>query len=82
MLQKSASFKAIQGPVVTVVLDGFGITEREVERVVNDEIRKLSIIDRSEQLDGCRVHAKAPGLRSGVYLGAIHVPAVFIPIRR
>ena len=30
MLQKSASFKAITGPVVTVVLDGFGITEREV----------------------------------------------------
>jgi 2,3-bisphosphoglycerate-independent phosphoglycerate mutase len=34
MLQKSASFKAIQGPVVTVVLDGFGITEREVGNAI------------------------------------------------
>jgi 2,3-bisphosphoglycerate-independent phosphoglycerate mutase len=34
MLQKSASFKAIQGPIVTVVLDGFGITEREVGNAI------------------------------------------------
>jgi len=34
MLQKSASFKAITGPVVTVVLDGFGITEREVGNAI------------------------------------------------
>jgi 2,3-bisphosphoglycerate-independent phosphoglycerate mutase len=34
MLHKSASFKAIQGPVVTVVLDGFGITEREVGNAI------------------------------------------------
>ncbi len=34
MLQKSASFKAIEGPVVTVVLDGFGITEREVGNAI------------------------------------------------
>src|SRR5262245_56714619 len=34
MLHKSASFKAIHGPVVTVVLDGFGITEREVGNAI------------------------------------------------
>jgi 2,3-bisphosphoglycerate-independent phosphoglycerate mutase len=34
MLQKSASFKAIPGPVVTIVLDGFGIAEREVGNAI------------------------------------------------
>jgi 2,3-bisphosphoglycerate-independent phosphoglycerate mutase len=34
MLQKSASFKAIEGPIVTIVLDGVGITERQVGNAV------------------------------------------------
>ncbi|HKO92732.1 MAG TPA: 2,3-bisphosphoglycerate-independent phosphoglycerate mutase [Polyangiaceae bacterium] len=34
MLQKSASFKAIAGPIVTIVLDGVGITERQVGNAV------------------------------------------------
>jgi 2,3-bisphosphoglycerate-independent phosphoglycerate mutase len=34
MLQKSASFKAIQGPLVTVVLDGFGLADREVGNAI------------------------------------------------
>jgi 2,3-bisphosphoglycerate-independent phosphoglycerate mutase len=34
MLQKSAAFQAIQGPIVTIVLDGVGITEREVGNAI------------------------------------------------
>ncbi|MEY4544252.1 MAG: 2,3-bisphosphoglycerate-independent phosphoglycerate mutase [Pseudomonadota bacterium] len=34
MLQKSASFKAIEGPIVTIVLDGVGITDRQVGNAV------------------------------------------------
>ncbi len=34
MLQKSASFKAIQGPIVTIVLDGVGCTDRQVGNAV------------------------------------------------
>jgi 2,3-bisphosphoglycerate-independent phosphoglycerate mutase len=34
MLSRSTSFKAIPGPVVTIVLDGIGITERKVGNAV------------------------------------------------
>src|SRR4051812_33095714 len=34
MLQKSAQFKAIEGPILTIVLDGVGFTERQVGNAV------------------------------------------------
>ncbi len=34
MLRHSASFKAIKGPILTVVLDGFGIAEREAGNAI------------------------------------------------
>jgi len=59
MLQKSASFKAITGPVVTVVLDGFGITEREVGNAIAAGLRADLLLVRQNPIEDIR-HLRTP----------------------
>ena len=70
MLHKSASFKAIPGPVVTVVLDGFGITEREVGNAI--AAARTPTIDRLLQKYPntlLKAHGTAVGMPSDADMG-------------
>jgi len=65
MLQKSASFKAIQGPIVTIVLDGVGLTERVVGNAV--------AAARKPTLD--RLLAKYPSIQLKAHGTAVGMPS-------
>ena len=65
MLQKSASFKAIQGPIVTIVLDGVGLTERQVGNAV--------AAARKPTLD--RLLAKYPSIQLKAHGTAVGMPS-------
>ncbi len=65
MLQKSASFKAIQGPIVTIVLDGVGLTERSVGNAV--------AAARKPTLD--RLLAKYPSIQLKAHGTAVGMPS-------
>jgi 2,3-bisphosphoglycerate-independent phosphoglycerate mutase len=70
MLQKSASFKAIQGPVVTVVLDGFGIAEREVGNAI--AAARTPLLDRlfhKYPNTTLKAHGTAVGMPSDADMG-------------
>jgi 2,3-bisphosphoglycerate-independent phosphoglycerate mutase len=70
MLQKSASFKAIEGPIVTVVLDGFGIAEREVGNAI--AAARTPTIDRLLQKYPnilLKAHGTAVGMPSDADMG-------------
>jgi 2,3-bisphosphoglycerate-independent phosphoglycerate mutase len=64
-LQKSASFKAIQGPIVTIVLDGVGLTERSVGNAV--------AAARKPTLD--RLLAKYPSIQLKAHGTAVGMPS-------
>jgi 2,3-bisphosphoglycerate-independent phosphoglycerate mutase len=65
MLQKSASFKAIQGPIVTIVLDGVGLTERQAGNAV--------AAARKPTLD--RLLAKYPSIQLKAHGTAVGMPS-------
>ncbi len=70
MLQKSASFKAIPGPVVTVVLDGFGIAEREVGNAI--AAARTPLLDRlfhNYPNTTLKAHGVAVGMPSDADMG-------------
>ena len=70
MLQQSASFKAIQGPVVTVVLDGFGIAERELGNAI--AAARTPLLDRLFQSypnTTLKAHGTAVGMPSDADMG-------------
>src|SRR5689334_16562730 len=65
MLQKSASFKAVQGPIVTIVLDGVGLTERQAGNAV--------AAARKPTLD--RLLAKYPSIQLKAHGTAVGMPS-------
>jgi len=65
MLHKSASFKAIAGPLVTIVLDGVGIADREAGNAV--------AAARKPTLD--RLFAKYPNIRLKAHGTAVGMPS-------
>ena len=65
MLQKSAQFKAIEGPLLTVVLDGVGITERHAGNAV--------WAARKPTLD--RLFAKYPNIQLKAHGTAVGMPS-------
>jgi 2,3-bisphosphoglycerate-independent phosphoglycerate mutase len=65
MLQKSAQFKAIEGPILTIVLDGVGITERQAGNAV--------AAARKPTLD--RLLAKYPNVQLKAHGTAVGMPS-------
>ena len=70
MLQKSASFKAIEGPIVTIVLDGVGITDRQVGNAVATARKPFldSLLAKYPNIQ-LKAHGTAVGMPSDADMG-------------
>jgi 2,3-bisphosphoglycerate-independent phosphoglycerate mutase len=65
MLQKSSKFKAIQGPILTIVLDGVGVSERQLGNAV--------AAARKPTLD--RLFAQYPNIQLKAHGTAVGMPS-------